>query len=134
MLRLRFVPLCLLLLIMAGPGGLAARASDMMEDTGWEVAETVGVYGHSPRHSIRLYELGEIDAFGLRPIGGDAHCHIVEGRMADHRRFVERNLALPQDEITEFDLYGTNTRVQSVVFSCNPRFGVTGLQLEILVR
>jgi len=123
-----------LLAALTSVGTAPVNAGDMMDETTWMVVETVELAGHSPRHLVNLFSQGHIDAIGLRPLGGNAFCYTIEIRMADRRRSFARSRSLTQGEVTEIEMWGTNTRVQSVVFSCHPRFGATSLDFEVLVR
>jgi|GEM_PF-1718444 len=134
MSRLGGVRIVIILAALFGAGMAPAQAGDMMDEATWMVVETVELAGHSPRHLVNLYDQGHIDAIGLRPLGGNAFCYTIEIRMADRRRSFARSRSLTQGEVAEFEMWGTNTRVQSVVFSCHPRFGATTLDFEILVR
>jgi len=112
----------------------AAFAGDAINNSPWMVAETVEVVGHSPRDSMRLYEQGSIDALGFRPEGGDVYCFTIEIWMADGRQSLARDRTFRDGEVGEFVLDGTNRTVDRVEYSCHPRIGVTGLNMEILVR
>jgi len=114
-----------------------AIAGDMVETSRWMVAETVEVMGHSPHDSLRLYDQGSIDALGFRPESGDVYCYSIEIWMADGRRIFVEDRSFRQGEVTEIELNRANRAHQTVdriEFSCHPRFGVTTLTLEILVR
>jgi len=106
----------------------------MVETSSWMITETVEVVGHAPHASVDLFEYGSLDAIAFRPIGGDVFCYIIELRMTDNRRIFIRNLRIESGEEGEILLWGSDRRIDSVVFSCNPRFGVTGMELEVLVR
>jgi len=111
-----------------------AIAGDLVETSKWMVAETVEVMGHSPHESIRLYDQGSIDALGFRPDGGDVYCYSIEIWMADGRRISVQDRSFRQGDVAEFDLDRANRTVDRIEYSCHPRFGVTTLTLEILVR
>ncbi len=124
---------CLLAAMVVGQTA-AALAENAVEPAPWMVAESVEVMGHSPHNAVRLYEEGGIDALGFRPQGGAVFCHSIEIWMADGRKaYIERR-SFAQGEVGEFEMAGVDRRVNRVEFSCHPRFGVTSLTLEILVR
>lgn len=113
---------------------LGASAGDAINTSPWMVANTVEVVGHSPRDAFRLYEQGSIDALGFRPSGGDVYCFSIEISMVDGRQVSAQDRTFYDGEVGEFILSGTNRTVDRVEYSCHPRFGVTRLPMEVLVR
>jgi len=119
---------------IAFTAGGTARAGDAVTTPQWMVAETVELVGHSPHNSLRLYEQGSVDALGFRPDGGEVYCFSVEIWMADGRRSYVENRTFEAGEVGEFVMVGTNRTIDRIEYSCHPRFGVTAIQMEILVR
>ncbi len=132
MKRLGYIAALLTMLGASAPS--AGLAGDAINTSPWMVAETVEVVGHSPRNALRLYEQGSIDALGFRPTGGDIYCFSVEIWMADGRQSVARDRTFHDGEVGEFVFDGTDRRVDRIEYSCHPRFGVTSLSMDILVR
>jgi len=121
-------------LVLACAAGAPAGAGDAIPTSPWMVAETVELVGHAPHDVVRLYDQGSIDALGFRPDGGEVYCFSMVIWMADGRRSFVENRTFEAGEVAEFELTGTNRRVDHVEYSCHPRFGVTALDMEILVR